>query len=237
MPTEFHLLGTLHLTILAVTLLAAAALAFATRNCRGLAFTTRVVLGLILAADGLAWHLYRYFAQGVRFPDILPLEMCDIAFWFAVAALFTLEEHVSDLAYYWGIAGSGMAVVTPYLRAPLHTYQSCQYFTGHCLLLVAILYLVWSRQARPRPRSWWFALWVLNVYAAIAGMVDWLGGTNFMYLREKPAALSLMNILGRWPWYIVACELVALGAFLLLQLPFRGAASDELQAPGGKRAV
>ncbi len=221
MPAEFHLFGTLHLAILAFIFLVAALLAFATRRRPGSALAMRVALGFVLSADGFAWHLYRYFAQGVRFPEILPLEMCDIAFWLSVAALFTLEEHVFELAYYWGMAGSGMAVLTPYLRAPLHTYQSCQYFTGHSLLLVAIFYLVWSRQARPRPRSWWFALWALNVYAAIAGMVDWLGGTNFMYLREKPAALSLIDILGPWPWYIVACELVALGAFLLLQLPFR----------------
>lgn len=218
---EFHLFGSLHLGILAATPLAAAALAFTTRRRPGSALATRVALGSILAADGVAWHLYRYFAQGVRFPDILPLEMCDIAFWLAVAALFTLEEHAFELAYYWGIAGSGMAVLTPYLRAPLHTYQSCQYFTGHCLLIVGVLYLVWSRQARPRPRSCWFALWSLNVSAAFVALVDWLGGTNFMYLREKPAALSLIDILGRWPWYIVASELVALTMFFLLQLPFR----------------
>lgn len=223
MPTELRLFGALHLTIVAATLLAAAALAFATRRQLRSALTTRITLAWILTADGLAWYLYRYFVQGVRFPDILPLEMCDLSFWLAVVSLFTREEHAFELAYFWGIAGSGMAVLTPYLRAPLYTYQSCQYFTGHCLLIVAVLYLLWSRQARPRPRSWWFALWSLNVYAACIALMDWIGGTNFMYLREKPAALSLMDVLGRWPWYIVALEFVALALFLLLQLPYRRA--------------
>lgn len=234
MLAEFHLFGTLHLAILGATILAAVALAFVTRRRPRSALATRIALASILVIDGLSWHFYRYFAQGVRFPEILPLEMCDVAFWLVVVALFTLEEHVFELAYYWGIAGSGMAVLTPYLRAPLHTYQSCQYFAGHCLLIVSVLYLVWSRQARPRPRSWWFALWCLNVYAAVAGLVDWLGGTNFMYLREKPAALSLLNIFGRWPWYVVASEFVALTMFLLLQLPLREASRYELRASNQK---
>jgi hypothetical integral membrane protein (TIGR02206 family) len=222
---EFHLFGPLHLAILIAIPAVPAGLAFATRHCWLSAAATRIALASILAADGLAWHLYRYFAQGVRVPDILPLEMCDVAFWLTVAALLTLEEHVFDLAYYWGIAGSGMAVLTPYLRAPLRTYQSCQYFTGHCLLIVGVLYLLWSRQAHPRPRSWWFALWFLNLYAAFIAVVDWLGGTNFMYLREKPASISLLDVFGRWPWYIVASEFVALTIFSLLQLPFRRAAT------------
>lgn len=227
MPSDFHLFGPLHLAIITATLLIAGALAFATRRHPQSALATRIALAAILAADGFVWHLYRHFAQGVHFPDILPLEMCDISFWFTVVALVTLQAHLFELAYYWGIAGSGMAVLTPYLRAPLHTYQSWQYFTGHCLLLAGVLYLLWSRQARPRQCSWWFALWSLNVYAAFIALVDWLGRTNFMYLREKPAALSLMDIMGRWPWYIVASELVAAAMFLLLQLPFRRVTTAE----------
>lgn len=81
-------------------------MAFVTPRLPRSALATRIALASILAIDGLSWHFYRYFGQGVRFPEILPLEMCDIAFWFAVTALFTLEEHAFELAYYWGIAGS-----------------------------------------------------------------------------------------------------------------------------------
>ncbi len=145
-----------------------------------------------------------------------------MSFWLIAAALLTLEEHTFDLAYYWGVAGSGMALLTPYLRAPLRTYQSFQYFTGHVLLIVGVLYLIWSRQARPRARSWWFAWWSLNVYGAVVGGVDFLWGTNFMYLRQKPASLSLFDVLGRWPWYVVGADVVGLLLFRVLQLPFSG---------------
>jgi hypothetical integral membrane protein (TIGR02206 family) len=126
-----------------------------------------------------------------------------------------------------------MALLTPYLRAPLHTYQSLQYFTGHALLIVGVLYLIWSRQARPRVYSWWFAWWVLNLYGVVVAVVDFLFGTNFMYLRQKPAAASLFDALGAWPWYIVGADVAALGVFWAIQQPFRTAprAEPKVMAP------
>jgi hypothetical integral membrane protein (TIGR02206 family) len=217
---DFHLFCPLHLSILAAIPMAAAVLAAATRRHPNSARATRIALAWVLAADGLIWYAYRYSAQGVRFPDLLPLELCDVSFWLTVGALLTLEEHTFDLAYYWGIAGSGMALLTPYLREPLRTFQSFQYFTGHSLLIIGVLYLIWSGQARPRLRSWWFAWWTLNVYGVVVAVVDFLGGTNFMYLRQKPASSSLFDALGPWPWYILGADFVALVLFRLMQFLF-----------------
>lgn len=220
MPAEFHFFSPQHLAILIAVPLLAASLAFVTRRYHPAGFRVRLSLAGLIVGDGLIWYGVRYFSHGIRFPEILPLEMCDAAFWLTAVALLTVEEHTFDLAYYWGIAGSGMALITPYLRAPLHTWQSFQYFSGHALLVVGVLYLLWSGQARPRIRSWWFAWWSLNLYGIAVGVVDLLGGSNFMYLRQKPASSSLFDLLGPWPWYIVSADLVALGFFWLLQQPF-----------------
>jgi hypothetical integral membrane protein (TIGR02206 family) len=226
MLADFHLFGPLHLTILFAIPLVSGALVWITRQFPGATPGLRVVLASLLIVDGLTWHFYRYFVQGVRFPDLLPLELCDAAFWLTAAALLTLEEHAFDLAYYWGIAGSGMALLTPYLRAPLHTYQSLQYFTGHTLLVVGVLTLIGTRQARPRVHSWWFAWWVLNLYGAAVAAVDFRTGTNFMYLRQKPGSISLLDAMGHWPWYIAGADVFALAVFWLMQQPFRTSRAD-----------
>jgi len=217
---EFHLISPLHLAILIAIPLLSAGLASAARRYPTSAGHIRVTLAVLLIADGLTWHLYRYYIQGVRFPEILPLELCDASFWLSAVALLTLEEHTFHLAYYWGIAGSGMAILTPYLHAPLRTFQSVQFFFGHSLLIVGVLYLIWSRQARPRDRSWQFAFWTLNVYGLLVAAVDYMAGTNFMYLRQKPGSSSLFGLLGPWPWYIVGADLVGLVIFRVMQIPF-----------------
>jgi hypothetical protein len=121
--------------------------------------------------------------------------------------------------------GNGLA----HADAPLHTWQSFQYFAGHALLIVGVLYLLWSAQSRPRIRSWWFAWWSLNLYGLAVGAVDFLGSSNFMYLRQKPASSSLFDFMGPWPWYISSVRTSSqLSPSWLMQLPFSAGKRAEI---------
>ena len=63
----------------------------------------------------------------------------------------------------------------------------------------------------------------------MVGVVDGLWGMNFLYLREKPWAPTLLDWLGPWPVYILAVEALALVLFLLLALPFDPALRHRLR--------
>ena len=62
-------------------------------------------------------------------------------------------------------------------------------------------------------------LWT-NGVAVVAGITSWLSGGNYMFTRAPPPTGSLLDMLGPWPWYLLACEAVALVAFSALTLPF-----------------
>jgi len=118
-----------------------------------------------------------------------------------------------------------MALLTPNLLERFPSFLTVQFFVGHGLDVAGVLYLVWSRQARPRPWSVGRVMVALNIYAAVVGTFDFLFKTDYMYLCAKPQNVSLLTFLGPWPWYIVTTEGVALGLFLLLYLPFRPSAA------------
>jgi uncharacterized membrane protein YwaF len=41
-----------------------------------------------------------------------------------------------------------------------------------------------------------------------------------MFLRQKPAAPTLLDLMGPWPWYILSGSVLAAILFLALDLPF-----------------
>ena len=219
--TNFKLFGVTHLIILGSIVALAAALAAAQRRLGPGSKGLRLGLAAILVLDTAGWDAFLMGHRQLTFPAHLPLELCDATLYLTIVALFTMSPWVFDVAYYWALAGTSMALLTPDLWERFPSLSTAQFFVAHGLVVIAILYLVWSRLARPRRGSVVRAMLGVNLWAAFDGALDWIFKTNYMYLRVKPANFSLLNLLGPWPWYMAATEAVALGLFLLLYLPFR----------------
>jgi len=220
MPANLRLFGLVHLLILCAVPSLAALLAVAHRRLliHPLVLRSTVACLLLLCSSSY----YASFAlHGDRmFPNHVPLELCDASLWLVILSLVTLRPAFFDLAYYFALAGASMSLLTPNMVAP-SLFLSVQFFADHGLLVISILYLLWSGQARPRPWSVFRAMVGLNVFAVIAGAFDAIFKTDYMFLRSKPPTVSALDLLGPWPWYILSCEGVAMGLFLLLYLPFR----------------
>jgi hypothetical integral membrane protein (TIGR02206 family) len=221
MATNFQLFGIVHLAILSAIVLLAAVLAAVQRSLSPGSRSLRLGLAATLFLDTACWEIFLTRHGLLTFPAHLPVEFCDATLYVTLIALFTLSPAVFDLAYYGALAGTTMALLTPDLWERFPSLTTVHFFFAHGLVVAAVLYLAWSRLARPRKGSVLLAMLGVNLWAAFDGSFDWIFKTNYMYLRAKPGHASLLDILGPWPWYIVATEGVALGLFLLLYLPFR----------------
>ena len=223
MATNLQLFGPLHLAILAAIPALGVALARWSRRSSAAARRIRLALGVFLLINEAVWWIYRIRHEGFRFPGGLPLQLCDFTLWLTILALFTLIPWAYEVAYYAGLAGAAMAVLTPDLWAPLASYPSIYFFLEHGGAIIAVLTLTWGRVARPQPGGPWRVLVILNAYAVGVGAFNAVFGANYMYLCRKPTSASLLDYLGPWPVYLLAAEALGMALFWLLWLPFRRA--------------
>ena len=214
------LLGFAHVSLVVATIAAAAALSWLCQTRRAWVRPVRLALGYGITGNELVWWVFRYSREGIHLNN-LPLQLCDLTVWLTVVACLTLMPTVVECAYFAGVAGSGMAILTPNLWSPWPSYPAVYFFLAHGGVLVGSAALTFGRIVVPRPGAIRRVFGILAVYAALIGAFNAVFGSNYMYLRHKPANPSLLDWLGPWPLYLASGMVVALLLFWLLWLPFR----------------
>lgn len=231
--------GPAHLAILAAVPAGAWALGSSVRGRPLAARRVRLVLAAVIGFNVLVWYAYVVRQGWLDPPDGLPLDLCDVAGWLTVLALAlpSPRPFLLEVVYYVGIAGSGMALLTPDVAGGTAAFPVVEFFVVHGAVVGAALFLVRSGALRPRPGSWWRVFLAVNGWALAVGLFNLRFGTNYMYLREKPAAGTLLDLLGPWPWYLLGGEVVAGLLLWLLQLPFRGERPPRAGSPPARPAA
>ncbi|MBD0282939.1 MAG: TIGR02206 family membrane protein [Thermoleophilaceae bacterium] len=225
-----------HLAALAVTAALCAALPLAARARPG-AWTGlfarawgALLLGLFLSYPVVV------LADGSYELDFdLPLHLTDAVTMVAVVALWSLRPLSFELTWFWGLTASLQAILTPDLGADdrFPSFFYWHYFGTHGGVVVAAVFLAFGLGLTARPGAVGRVLLATVAWAAVAAVGNVLTGGNYMFLREKPDAPTLLDYMGPWPWYIATAALLALALFALLDLPFRrrrGAAASPVAA-------
>jgi hypothetical integral membrane protein (TIGR02206 family) len=172
---------------------------------------------LVNEAGFFFWAGYNHFrvADGQ-----LPLQLCDVAAFVTVAALWTRRLLLVELTYFWGLAGTVNGLLTPDVNRHFPDYQYIQYFIAHGGIVVAALVLVVGLRLHPRPWAPARIFGLTVCLLAFDAVVDLATGDNYLYLRHTPGVHSALDLLGRWPIYIVVAAAIALAVFAILDLPF-----------------
>jgi hypothetical integral membrane protein (TIGR02206 family) len=181
------------------------------------------VLAVVLVADELGWWAYLLSRGRSAFDiaDALPLQLCDVTVIAAAFALWLRRPLLVELTYFWALAGSTQALLTPDLPQHFPSFLFVQYYVAHGGSVTAALLLVVGLRLTPRRRAVISVAVITIGYAALVGLVDAVTGANYMYLRFKPPSPTPLDLLGPWPWYLVPAALIGAALFLVLDLPFR----------------
>lgn len=167
----------------------------------------RIGLALFLVAG----ELQRYFHDGMRWPDGLPLNLCNISTWMAVIACLTMAPWAVEFAYFLGISGAAMAILTPDLGAEWPP----RFFVNHGGLIVTAAVLVFGRIVRLRPMAPFRAYAMFAGYALFAGAFDLLFQVNYAYLLRQPPS-TFWDFVSSRPVFILFAGLMGIVCFWIL---------------------
>ena len=150
----------------------------------------------------------------------LPLELCNILTFLMPIVYIFRSRTLWFMIFFWIMAGTFQALVTPTLQQSFPHYEYWRYFIVHAGLVICVLY----------PAFQWG--WTLNINHAVCSAlglnavaffmyhVNKFFGSNYMYVNEKPPGKTLYSLLSEWPYYILQLELVVILLFGLLLIPF-----------------
>lgn len=215
--------GSLHLAILAVTVIGAGLLVVLGRRYRdapGLLIFTRAFAALQFAVTlgfMALWLTPPYFTLG----QSLPLQLSDLLRLVSAYALWSKRREAFALTYYWGLTLNPQALLTPDIHPDVApALELASYWIQHVLVMWAAIYLTWGLRLRPDWRSYRVALAATLGWAVLVFAVNTALGTNYGYLNRKPAGSSLLDLLGEWPWYLLVAAVLLAATWALITWPW-----------------
>lgn len=195
-----------HLAIVVTGVLAAGALVVAARRLRGLRVERmlRQIVALVLGILAIAYLAYTLRADRLVLDETLPFHLSDWLRLITPLALGTGNEFAVTLSFFWGLLLNPMALLTPDAAWVVdRRVQEVGYWLFHWAASIIPLILTFGLGYRVTWRGYRFVLPVTAGWMAVAGMANRVTGGNYGFLARKPRGRSIIDIFGRWPWYII----------------------------------
>lgn len=217
---SFQLFGIPHLTVLFLTVAIPVILCMTVRRLPATGKWIGFGLAGILVANKIAVLSYAIALDTVPWMQRLPMQLCDWVTFIVAAALIWRGRTLCELAYFWGLAGTLQATITPDLAYGFPHFYFFTFHISHSAIIIGVAFITFGNGFRPVAASIIRAFVWLQVYLVTAVTANLLLEQNYGYLCRKPLNPSLLDHLGPWPWYILSLEVLALVFFAIYYLPW-----------------
>lgn len=225
----FTTFGTTHLVALAIFVVVIWPLVRLGRAQRGSDRALRFSRGFALAIPlfTIPMQVVDFLPANYDFATTLPLQLCDLAWLAAFVALWTHHRYAVALTYFWGLALTTQALITPWLNADFPHPKFLGFWGMHYLIVWAAIYLVWGLGLRPGWRDYATTVATTAIWAVGVFSFNLYAGTNYGFLNEKPSTASILDYLGPWPAYVVAEIAIIAAVWALMTWPWVARARRE----------
>ena len=182
-----------------------------------------VTLAIFLILHELSKPFYRTYFFDDELITSLPLHACNLSSFLIATYLVTRRKVFFEVAYYWGLGGGIMALLTPDLVFAFPDIEWFPFFIGHGAMIMAIFFSMFCHNTYPSKHSFRRVVLITVSSLPLIYIVNVLLGppANYWYLNTKPEGDSLMNFLPTPPFHIPIAMCIAIGIFYLLHIPFR----------------
>ena len=157
--------------------------------------------------------------------DSLPLHLCSIMWFFCIYLFLTKKQWVFEMVLFIGMPGGIHSLLTPELPHGSDLLHKIDFFIGHGGLILAPFYAIFVLNMWPRKHAWWQTFLKLQVLVMLAGTVNYIVESNYMYLMHPPIADNPLipsedSFFGQGKRYILIFELAVIVHATIINLPF-----------------
>ncbi len=222
--TPFELFGTVHLITIAVVIITSIFLPkfYKNKSDHQISMMKKIIAGVIAAHVIISPYKDLYLlANPYDWRETIPLHMCDLSEIFLIWFLLGGPRILYICAFFWGLGGATMAILTPDISH--HDLDYIFFMVGHGMIIVGIMYATVTLGNRPYAKDIaTVALITALVLLPIVYVINLLLGepANFWYLISKPAGASLMDMFPEPPYHLLVTTPIAIALFYLIYLPY-----------------
>lgn len=177
-------------------------------------------MAIIILLTLIAWTTIQISIGRFNIQEDLPLALCNFMAITIVFVMFSKNRFWMEVHYFWILAGTMQANLTPHLYNSFPHYHFIKFWIIHLGLVVTILYATIIYKNPPTFKGIFKAILALQPYVIFCIIVNYLIGANYLYLNAKPPTASIVDSFGPWPIYILVAYLLMFPFFLIVYLPY-----------------
>ena len=222
--SPFVIFGNIHLlTILGVILVSIfLPLSYKNKSANAKSLMSKLLAFTILAHVIISPYKDLYILKNpYNWVEVIPLHMCDLSEIFLAWFLLGGKKILYKCAFFWGLGGATMAILTPDI--PYHDLDYVFFMVGHGMIVIGILYATVVLGNRPYAKDIFTVTMItLFILTPIVYIINLMLGepANYWYLMQKPAGASLMDMFPEPPFHLLYTTPIAISIFCLIYLPY-----------------